>query len=262
MPIALPPFSQDHLGQSPLQEVVCQLRFSPILRIGAEQPVDFQERIRGSYPRLAEERGVELATSGSESFATKSLEPTWQFKSSDNLWTASLTSTFVALKTTGYVDIEDFLKRLAEVKGAFEDIYVPPFYTRIGLRYVNRLILAESDGEPVPWEDYLNKHLAGVFSDPVLSGGIVEANHHLVLQTADGQIGWRYQRDMGIAGDQAAERYTLDFDHYLAEELECAKVEALLGKFNDSIYRLFRWCFTDSGYEMLKPRSKKGAKRP
>lgn len=36
--------------KNPLAEVICQLRFPAILRIGAESPHEFQERIRDHLP--------------------------------------------------------------------------------------------------------------------------------------------------------------------------------------------------------------------
>ena len=35
---------------NPLHEVICQLRFPPVLRIETEVPSGFQERIRASFP--------------------------------------------------------------------------------------------------------------------------------------------------------------------------------------------------------------------
>src|SRR5437867_910928 len=40
--------------QNPLHEVICQLRFPPILRIDAEPPAAFQERLRAMYPLFRE----------------------------------------------------------------------------------------------------------------------------------------------------------------------------------------------------------------
>lgn len=42
-----------HYAKAQLAEVVCQLRFPSILRIAAEEPADFQERIRATYPRYS-----------------------------------------------------------------------------------------------------------------------------------------------------------------------------------------------------------------
>lgn len=261
MTLQLPKFEQEILDESPLDEVVCQLRFNQILKIGAGPPAEFQEQIRSRFPVFAEERGIQLGVAGNQPFLAAN-EPTWQFKSVDENWTVSLTSSFVALKTTGYRDFEDFLVRLSPVVEGFQAIYEPEFYTRLGLRYVNRLVIPKKGDECVNWHELLNAELAGAFANPVLKNGIVETKHHLVLQTDDGQIGWRYSRDIGQTDGQAAERYILDFDHYATGQILCGDVARKLIIFNDAIYRLFRWCLTADGYRTLKPRPKpKGSAR-
>jgi len=37
-------------GKNPLEEVVCQLRFPPILRIEVETPAVFQDKVRQVFP--------------------------------------------------------------------------------------------------------------------------------------------------------------------------------------------------------------------
>ena len=40
-------------ARSPLVEVICQLRFPPILSINTEEPAQFQEAVRRDFPRYA-----------------------------------------------------------------------------------------------------------------------------------------------------------------------------------------------------------------
>lgn len=42
-----------HYDKPQLAEVICQLRFPAILSIGSREPVDFQEAVRGMFPRYA-----------------------------------------------------------------------------------------------------------------------------------------------------------------------------------------------------------------
>ena len=41
-----------HYRSNQIAEVICQLRFPEILSIGANVPVDFQEKIRQDFPIL------------------------------------------------------------------------------------------------------------------------------------------------------------------------------------------------------------------
>ncbi|MCH7755956.1 TIGR04255 family protein, partial [candidate division KSB1 bacterium] len=40
--------------KNPLDRVICQLRFSPILKIDAEIPAEFQDMIRADFPNYSE----------------------------------------------------------------------------------------------------------------------------------------------------------------------------------------------------------------
>jgi uncharacterized protein (TIGR04255 family) len=46
--------------KKPSEEVICQLRFPTILRISAEPPATFQERIRLHYPTFQEKPSIEF----------------------------------------------------------------------------------------------------------------------------------------------------------------------------------------------------------
>jgi len=256
MSIALPDHEPVIFGQSPLEEVVCQLRFHPILRINAEAPAGFQERIRQEFPVFGQERGIQLGIAGDRPVLATN-EPVLQFKSADEAWTVSLAGNFIALKTVAYSDFDDFMQRLQPVVAALEAEYKPPLYTRVGLRYVNHFFRERPEGNRVAWGTVLNPVLACAFEDPVLGPGIAEAKHHLVLQSGRGQIGWRYSRDIGQADGKPAERFTLDFDHYAAGQIQPADVSGLLAEFNDNVFRLFCWCLSDDGYAALGPEPKR-----
>ena len=47
-------------ARNPLDQVVCQLRFPPILKIDAEIPAGFQDRVREDYPNFSETSGWQL----------------------------------------------------------------------------------------------------------------------------------------------------------------------------------------------------------
>ena len=45
--------------RNPLIEVICQVRFPPVLRIDVEPPAAFQEAIRDEFEVLSEDAGIE-----------------------------------------------------------------------------------------------------------------------------------------------------------------------------------------------------------
>src|SRR3989442_14073067 len=132
-----------------LQTVVCQLRFPQILRIEADEPVAFQERIRAEYPILNTRAQLDLAAALPEEIAklvNASLPlpirqgRAYDFASPDEKWKATLAGTFIALTATrAYERWEGFKTRLTPLVNAVIEIYQPAFFSRIGLRYQNAI---------------------------------------------------------------------------------------------------------------------------
>ena len=258
MTVRLPTYDPVVFASPPLEEVVCQLQFAPILRITTAAPAEFQDQLRDQYPLLGQEHGVQLAVFGGRAIAPTSTATVWLFQSADERWAVSLSAAFVALKTSAYKDFDDFSRRLQPVIDSFRKIYAPRSFTRVGLRYVNRWVVPRTGGQPVPWGDLLNPVLSGLYADPVLSHGLAEDHHQLVLQGEYGQIGCRYAREVGVVEEDktTAERFTLDFDHFAAGETACDGVPDLLAHFNETTYRLFRWCLSEKAYDSMGPKPK------
>ena len=87
-----------HYAKAQLAEVICQLRFPTILRIGASEPADFQERIRENYPRYS--RNVEKQPpklTQTPQGVRPEPQPdviNFQFVSADGRWKVNLTNCF------------------------------------------------------------------------------------------------------------------------------------------------------------------------
>lgn len=257
----LPEYEHVVFEKSPLDEVICQVRFNDILVVSAELPTAFQERVRAAFPVLERQQAVRLSVADAKSVpVVEPVDTTWQFKSQDGAWVVSLTTQFVTLKSTDYSDFGGFLAWLEPVLRAFQEIYRPPFYTRVGLRYVNRFYQEREHDCPVRWDRFLNRFIAAEYENEMLRQSLSEAKHQIVLATEEGAIGCRYSRDVGRTGaDVPTERFTLDFDHYAVGQIASDGVDDLLKGFNDRLYRLFRWCLTDEAVSELQPR--RGADR-
>src|SRR5712691_13090581 len=131
-----------------LDAVICQLRFPQILRIEADEPVAFQERIRSEYPILNTRTQLDLAGVLAPEIAKLVGENlplplrqgrAYDFTSSDDKWKTTLAGTFIALTAArgAYVRWDDFKSRLTPLVNAVNEIYQPAFFSRIGLRYQN-----------------------------------------------------------------------------------------------------------------------------
>ena len=102
-----------------LVEVICQLRFPPILSIDAKSPADFQDTVRDNFPRY--QLNVEKVQREGRVEEVKN----HNFISEDGSYKLSLTKNFIALSTMRYTSWEDFAGKLDEPLGQFSRIYRP-----------------------------------------------------------------------------------------------------------------------------------------
>jgi hypothetical protein len=119
---------------NPLVEVVCQLRFPPILRVDSEPPAAFQEHIRSQYPVLlprtdgTQELPAGLPSQVAErlrsSIAARNRRVGYDFISADGVWTAGLTREFLALGTSRYERWEAFRAQLTRPLEALLPLHV------------------------------------------------------------------------------------------------------------------------------------------
>lgn len=125
----------------PLDEVICQIRFPPILRIEAEAPSNFQDRIRHDYPNYSKQVHTPpipqelMPLVGVLGVSTSVLH---QFADEEHDWTATMSKDFVALTAKDYADWKTFEARLVTLVDTFTDVYQPSYFTRVGLQYCVR----------------------------------------------------------------------------------------------------------------------------
>ena len=143
---------------NPLKQVICQLRFPPLLRIESAVPADFQEAIRRTFPLLHESRTVDLPPGVPTELAevvgkALSQQVSYNFVTEDGAWSVSLTRDFVALSAAKYERWEQFIERLRPPVEALVRLYDPAFFSRVGLRYQNVLAPAHLGLGDATWAE-------------------------------------------------------------------------------------------------------------
>lgn len=95
-----------HYQESPLAEVICQLRFPEILSVTASDPVEFQEAIRSTFPIFLRKQELSspklISTDGKLTVQNQPPVTNFQFSSSDGVWRVNLTNQFISLACTRY----------------------------------------------------------------------------------------------------------------------------------------------------------------
>ncbi len=253
MTVSFPIYNDIKLLRSPLAEVVCQVRFDPILRIISEQPARFQETIRKRFPKLEWDQPVSIQMPDPENTAatvTVEMSPrVAKFISQDRHSTVSLTQDFFSLSTDRYTVWEDFAADLQLVSSAASDCYGPLSVVRIGLRYVNNLVpeLLELGGIDAVI-DTLNPTLVSVLRDTPWTD-VKGFASQIEVEDGDRVLAIRY----GTSASDEAKSMIIDLDYYQEGQLSIDGLVERCEGFHDIIYRAFRWSIREERFAIFAP---------
>ena len=263
--MSLPQTDRELYRQNPLAEVTVQLRFPPILRIEAETPAEFQERIRGHYPlyrrvMAAGQLPTDLPASVRNLVHSMGAAGPVQhlFEDQGRKWSVTLSRESLALKTTRYTRWEDFRGRIDFVRAGFEAVYRPASYTRLGLRYVDivrRSILGLTD---VAWSELLKPYLAGELATQELGDSIDSLSRQLHCRLNGENCFLTLKTAIALAepampGASKEKCFLVDSDFHTHGPTELANVANTLNTFNRASGNLFRWAIQPRLRDALGP---------
>ena len=151
--------------KSPLIEVIFQLRFPTILSIEQSIPSAFQQQIISKYPFFSQknEEIKQILPDGTQKVI--STNRNYEFLSIDKGTKINLTCSFLAISTRQYSVWENFSSVIDEIVTAFERVYNPPFYVRVGLRYINVITKSKWGLEQRKWNELLTPDVLGVLAN-------------------------------------------------------------------------------------------------
>ena len=251
-------------NKNPLDEVICQLKFPPILKIDTEIPVEFQEKVRAKFPMFSEKSEWQIAIPPE---AQGKIPPeilqqamkssgirNYQFSSEDEQWQINLTRGFVALSAKKYQRWEQFKEMLEIPLKALINIYAPDYFLRVGLRYIdviNRSVLNLTD---VSWNELLQPHILGILGAPEVASKVknFETTHDIGL--ADGESLVRIITKFVKPVDDDEICFKIDSDFY-RHKTELSSYISILDYLNKRASRLIQWCITRRLHEAMEPKS-------
>lgn len=252
-------------NKNPLEQVVCQLRFPPILKIDAEIPAEFQESIRQEFPDYSEasEWKVDFSPKFKGQIPPELLAQllqssngkNYEFFSYDGLWKINLTRTFVALTANRYERWEKFKEKLTTPLNALVEIYSPAYFSRIGLRYVDVIRRSVLDLDGVNWTELLQPHILGVLSVPVIGGFVNSFESKYEMSLADKQSAVRMITKFVEAADNGEICYMLDSDFYNAHKTQIDEAITKLDYLNVRASWLIQWSITNRLHQAMEPKT-------
>jgi uncharacterized protein (TIGR04255 family) len=255
MGIHFPVKQEIQLKKPPLNEVICQVKFPPILRISKETPVNFQESIRSRFPELEIEQGVLLQlgiSPASENPVMETAPKLFRFKSQDSQSSVALALDFFALSTNGYIHWSSFQNEFAFVEQAAWKEFSFPYINRIGLRFINRFTQKNTGCKT--FDEMLD-----LFRDDmtcfIRSDAWTEPNEmisQIVLPDDKAKLNLRF----GFGNEQKEQFILLDFDYFEDNQLECKNLSGRIESYHTKIYQAFRWCLKDSSLDRFEAQSR------
>ena len=239
---------------APLELVLCQIRFSPILALLDQAGVaGLQEGLRREYPDFRADRDIEFNVQPGQA-QVRQKAPVWRMTDSENRWTVSVAVDFVALQTPDYPDSHEFTQRLKFVLAAMERTLAPGRTTRVGLRKVN--VFADSevnrwDG----WRGLIRPELLGMAAVGDLPGTLVRSYSETEIHDdSQGRLTIRYGPDPESPNTA---NFRLDMDYWTERAFKVSPDSSLLervAEYSDSITSFFHWAISPELRQRLGPR--------
>lgn len=222
-------YERERYTNSPLVEVIFQLRFPTILAINSKSPVDFQERIREQYPFYTEQTENQdeflINPQQGAQIHRKSNNKNHNFISADRKYKVNLTPSFISISTMEYTQWEDFRSHIEFVIPIFEEIYKPAFYIREGLRYVDLIIREDLGLEGVPWTKLIRPHLLGMMTSEHEAGTKAYMSQ-IEYETGIERVLSRANLELVHVNDKKELAFLIDCDYY---SIEITQLVEMLG---------------------------------
>ena len=248
---------------NPLEQVICQLRFPPILRIDAEIPAKFQDRIRAEFPNYSETSEIKLEVpSGikgtippeiiSQMFQSSGGK-NYEFSSEDGFWKINLTRAFIALTTSKYERWEHFKDKLRLPLQALVDAYAPSHFSRVGLRYVDVIKRSILNLQDADWKELLQPYVLGVLASQEVGKQVAAFESRHEIDLSDGQSAVRIIMRFVEAPDTSELCYVIDSDFHNTTKIQISDATDKLDFLSARGTRLFQWCITERLHNAMEP---------
>lgn len=244
-----------------IAEVICQLRFPEILSIGAKPPADFQEAVRGAFPRYSvqQETPAPKITGIPGNLHLENQQPTvnYQFISQDGYWRINLTTKFISLTCNQYTDWETFAQKLDAPLAAFIKVYKPSYFERIGLRYMNFFSRNDLELTDVPFRDLFQSPYLGLLADEQISeqsssrSGVdaelsIPGGCRVKIHAGPGIVKRNGQTDKEI-------KFILDIDLFMNGNIPVNYSAGALQTLHAQAYPIFRGAITETLHDSMEP---------
>lgn len=233
----LTPRPRTRYRRNPLEVVLVQLQFHPILKL-PERIGEFQDRVRSRFPMFTETalQSFDIQLNGATRTRSQQL---FKFSTEDGRQELHASETALTLHLRDYQRREelsrDFLLGVESLYASMGKIHP----RRLGLRFINILrkerIAAELDRE-TSWAALVDEEFRRL---PAVVGEDAEVRmlYEITSECEPGALTLRY----GLVPEPSRQGtcFRFDLDRYLEGSIDDSTIESLLGRFTDDCFALF-----------------------
>ena len=254
-------------SKNPLVEVVCQIRFSPLLQLQEESPRSFQEQFCVTHYPILEITGEQNVSIRLDALRNENVEAKqskvasiYHFYSPDKKWKLSVSSVFITLTCYEYERWEIFSAKFYEAVEAFFRIYPVKFCERVGLRYRDIIEREKLGLTQVPWKNLLHPYVTGFFAaDDMIKGGLLDEENVIsqvnqsVLKLED--CGLLLNIGLLFNPEDKTTAFMIDSDYHVENliELTASNIETTCTSLHNNAGGFFRHCITPQLHAALDP---------
>jgi uncharacterized protein (TIGR04255 family) len=252
--------------QNPLDQVICQLRFPPILKIETEIPANFQDAIRHQFPKFIEksEWKMNIPEAISEQVPPDFLQQmmpaatgkNYEFSSDDDIWKINLTRNFVALTANEYRRWEAFKDKLAIPFEAIGRVYSPSYFSRVGLRYIDIIDRSRLGLKNTPWRELFNPAISGILGSDEIGDEVksFESVYEIALDGNYGNYSMVRIATKFVNNKETGETcYMIDSDFSNTSKIPIAEALNILNFFHLNASRLIQWSIKKPLHDAMQP---------
>lgn len=161
--LQLPEPDRSTLSAAPLELVVLQVKFERKADMSPQVALALKSEMGDDvYPHLEQAISSEVIFQMSPSGAatTENRAEGWRFMSQHRKWVVSVFPDWASLECTGYTDWDEFRERSNVLLQTVESLLSPQLVHRVGLRYIDRIILRDT-AKPADWDGLIADEVLG-----------------------------------------------------------------------------------------------------
>ncbi|MFJ9894205.1 TIGR04255 family protein [Streptomyces sp. NPDC091280] len=249
-PFPSEPTPEVRLQRAPLVKVIAQARFPQLASMaGGDIEKTFARAMATDFPLAQQGQSFNVVLSPQGVTQEPTNVTTLQLRTIDESWIVTLTPGSLAIETTSYPGRNAFCSRFLKALQKFTELAGPPYFERLGIRYVNRI----SDPNLLQILDELVRpEVLGTAITPLPDG--FNLSHCLSdnafnwqgggLQAKWGKLPPDVHLDVALPTVHTS-NWLLDLDSFSTGRLDPSTSNQTLNNLAGRAYDFFRWSVTD-----------------